>query len=257
MRWDPEQYVRYADERGRPFHDLLARVAVDAPARIVDLGCGPGTLTATLAQRWPDAAIEGVDSSTEMISLAARLASDRLRFRVGDLRSWTMPADLDLLVSNAALQWVPDHLPLLRRWAAGLRPGAWLAFQVPGNFDSPSHVLMRELAEAPRWRDRLGGVLRHADAVAPAATYASLFLGAGLAVDAWETTYLHILHGDDPVLEWVRGTGLRPVLAVLDADGRAAFEAEYAAALREAYPAGPGGTAFPFRRIFVTAHRPG
>lgn len=254
VHWDPEQYARYADERGRPFLDLLARVGASAPRRVVDLGCGPGPLTALLAERWPDAAVEGIDSSAEMIASAAALGS-RVGFRVGDAADWVMPADTDVLVSNATLQWVPEHRTLVPRWASALPPGGWLAFQVPDNFDSPSHVLMRTLAESPRWRSSLDGVLRHHDAVASAAEYADLLLGAGLAADVWETTYVHVLTGADPVLEWVRGTGLRPVLAALPDDERAEFEATYAAALREAYPPTPHGTLFGFRRIFAVGHR--
>jgi len=255
MQWDPQQYVRYADERGRPFHDLLARVGVESPGRIVDIGCGPGALTATLSERWPSAFVEGLDSSPEMISAASPLASERLSFRVADAAAWDAAADTDLVVSNATLQWVPEHEPILRRWAEALPAGGWLAFQVPGNFDSPSHALMRELAESPRWRDRLDGVLRHSDAVAEPAEYAALLLDAGLAVDTWQTTYLHVLPGPDPILQWVRGTGLRPVLATLNPDEAAEFEHEYAAALRRAYPPTEHGTMFPFRRIFAVAHR--
>lgn len=256
MRWDPTQYVRYADERGQPFLDLLARVDCPAPRQITDLGCGPGNLTALLAKRWLSALIEGVDSSLEMIERARAAASDRLSFRVADLTSWTMPAGTDVVISNAALQWVPSHRSLLRSWAAALSAGGWLAFQVPGNFDAPSHALMRELAASPRWSPLVGSALRHADAVDSPSSYAGLLLDAGLSVQAWETTYLHLLHGADPVLEWVRGTGLRPILAALSPEDAAEFEAEYGAALRAAYPRGPHGTLFPFRRIFVVAHKP-
>ena len=254
MRWDPTQYARYADERGRPFVDLVSRIGADAPRRVVDLGCGPGTLTALLTSRWPSAAVEGLDSSAEMIAAAG--AVDGVDFRVGDVQSWTPPADVDVIVSNATLQWVPDHLPLISSWAGALPRGGWLAFQVPGNFDSPSHVLMRELAESSRWAPSLAGVLRHSDAVAAPAVYADVLLDAGLAVDVWETTYLHVLPDPDPVLEWVRGTGLRPVLAALSGAEREEFVESYAAALRDAYPAGAHGTTFAFRRIFAVAHKP-
>jgi trans-aconitate 2-methyltransferase len=293
MRWDPAQYGRYAAERGRPFGDLLGRVGAAAPRRVVDLGCGPGTLTALLAARWPDALVEGVDASPEMIARAASVPG--VVFGVGDVREWTMPADCDVLISNATLQWVPGHDALLRSWARTLPLRGWLAFQVPGNFAAPSHALLRALAESERWAPLLGGVLRHEDAVLSPASYADLLLSCGLAVDVWETTYLHVLAGPDPVLEWMRGTGLRPVLGALadsrsphpvpksgpdissvgggsgsvgggsgsvgggsEAEGSAAdaFEAEYAALLREAYPAGEHGTPFEFRRIFAVAHKP-
>jgi trans-aconitate 2-methyltransferase len=275
VRWDPAQYARYADERGRPFRDLLARVGATAPRQVADLGCGPGNLTALLRERWPSA-VEGVDSSPEMIE-RARADVAGVQFAVGDVRAWTMPADCDVVISNATLQWVPEHLALLRSWAGALPPGGWLALQVPGNFDAPSHRLMRSLAASARWAPLVGDVLRH-DVVATPARYASALLDAGLRVDAWETTYLHVLRGADPVLEWVRGTSLRPILSALDAalphaltesgpgsgPGRAEsrhtaaeFEREYAALLREAYPRTEHGTLFGFRRIFAVAHKPG
>jgi trans-aconitate 2-methyltransferase len=258
MRWDPQQYSRYAHYRARPFHDLVARIGASDPRRVVDLGCGSGELTAELAARWPDATVSGLDSSPEMIerARAGAAAASGIDLHVGDVTQWRIPTDCDVVVSNAVLQWVPTHRELLRRWAAALPTGGWLAVQVPGNFASPSHSLMRELAESPRWARQCGGVLRHADAVDSPQDYAGLLLGAGLAVDAWETTYLHVLHGSDPVLEWVRGTGLRPVLAALNAADAATFEAEYAAALRESYPPTEHGTVFGFRRIFAVAHKP-
>jgi trans-aconitate 2-methyltransferase len=256
MQWDPVQYARYSDERGRPFLDLIARIFRDDPRRVVDLGCGPGNLTALLSARWPNAAVEGVDSSPEMIERASALATSALTFRVEDVATWQLPADADVVVSNATLQWVPRHEELLRSWAAALPPRGWLAFQVPGNFGSPSHTLMRSLASSPRWAEQVGDVLRHHDAVGSPESYATLLLDAGLSVDIWETTYVHQLSGPDPVLEWVRGTGLRPVLTALSGADRPAFEAEYAAALREAYPATEHGTLFPFRRIFAVAHQP-
>lgn len=253
MRWDPQQYGRYAGERGRPFLDLVARIGASSPRRVVDLGCGPGSLTALLAQRWPGARIEGLDSSPEMIAAAPSAAG--LAFRVGDLAEWAPEPDVDVIVSNAALQWVPTHRDPLDRWASTLPAGGWLAFQVPGNFAAPSHTVLRELAVMPRWAARLGGALRHADVVAEPAEYATQLLDHGLAVDAWETTYLHVLPGSDPVLEWIRGTALRPVLAALPPAEVPEFEAELAGRLRVAYPPTPHGTLLPFRRVFVVGHR--
>jgi trans-aconitate 2-methyltransferase len=255
MRWDPETYARYRDERARPFFDLLVRVAAESPRRVVDLGCGPGQLTATLANRWPDAIVEGLDSSPEMIARAREYATTKVSFTVADAAHWVMPTDADVVLGNAVLQWVPGHLELLRQWAATLPGDGWLAFQVPGNFDSPSHRLLRELAETPRWRATLDGVLRH-DAVAEPSVYADLLLSAGLAADVWETTYLHVLPGADPVLDWMQGTGLRPVLDALSPRDGERFAAEYGALLRAGYPRTEHGTMFAFRRIFLVGHKP-
>ena len=253
MRWDPQQYGRYADERGRPFLDLVGRIGAPTPKRVVDLGCGTGELTALLARQWPSATVEGIDSSPDMV--AAATPGDRLSFRVGDVVDWD-PSGVDVIVSNAALQWVPTHRSLLSAWAAALPAGGWLAFQVPGNFDSPSHALMRALAESPRWAPTLRDVLRHDDAVGPPEEYAGLLLAAGLRVDVWETTYLHVLSGADPVLAWLRGTGLRPIMQTLPPESYARFEEAFATQLRQAYPATPHGTLFPFRRIFAVGTRP-
>ncbi|MTD15885.1 trans-aconitate 2-methyltransferase [Nakamurella sp. YIM 132087] len=255
FRWDPAQYRRHAGDRGRPFFDLVARIGADAPERVVDLGCGPGNLTVSLTGRWPQAAVEGIDSSAEMIEEATGLGSP-VDFRRQDIADWTPPARPTVVVSNAALQWVPGHPDLLRGWLAALANGSWFALQIPGNFTAPSHVIMRELAESPRWAPQLAGVLRHQDTVLPAVDYAGTFLDAGWQVDAWETTYIHRLTGADPVVDWVRGTGLRPVLEVLQGADRDEFVDEYTRRIRQAYPPGPHGTLFPFRRIFAVGSRP-
>jgi trans-aconitate 2-methyltransferase len=257
--WDPGQYLRFADERSRPFFDLLGRVAAERPGLVVDLGCGPGQLTATLADRWPEAEVQGIDSAPEMIEAASRLlrepgVSPRLSFRLGDLRDWRPDRPVDVIVSNAVLQWVPDVAPLLVRWTGLLAPDGFLAFQVPGNYDQPSHVILRELAASDRWRPLLAGVGWGRQAADPAA-YVDLLARAGCEVDAWETTYVHVLRGADPVLDWYKGSGLRPVLAALPADPAADFLAAYGARVRDAYPAAPYGTVFPFRRVFVVARR--
>ena len=229
MRWDPAQYGRFADERGRPFIDLIDRIGAVTPRRVVDLGCGPGTLTQLLAARWPQAEVVGIDSSPEMIERARALGDLRIHFELGDIASWRPGASDDVVVSNAALQWVPGHAELIKSWTGALPADAWLAWQVPGNFAAPTHVLMRSLAESPRWSAQLGDALRHGDAVGSPAEYATLLLSSGWAADVWETSYTHVLVGADPVLEWIRGTGLRPVLAILDGPDQAEFEAEYAA----------------------------
>ena len=253
--WDPAQYQHFGDERSRPFFDLLGRIGAQAPGAVADLGCGPGTLTAALTRRWPKAEVLGIDSSAEMIEAARALpAQPRLRFDLGDVREWEPEGPVDVIVSNAVLQWVPDHLGVLARWAAFLTAGGWLAVQVPGNFDQPSHAALRDLAASARWRDLLAGVQLNRQAADPA-RYVDVLARAGLEVDAWETTYLHVLHGEDPVLDWYKGTGLRPVLAVLQPDQAAEFLDEYRARMSEAYPAAPYGTVFPFRRVFVVATR--
>jgi trans-aconitate 2-methyltransferase len=258
--WDPGQYLRFADHRSRPFFDLTARIDAKSPALVTDLGCGPGQLTATLASRWPAAVVEGIDSSPEMIDAATRMlghrpGSPRLSFRVQDVHAWRPERPVDVIVSNALLQWVPDHLDLLPRWAGYLADAGWLAFQVPGNFDQPSHAILRELASSPRWRAALAGVELNRQSAAPA-QYLDLLATVGLVVDAWETTYLHVLTGSDPVTEWYKGTGLRPVLSVLGAADAEAFLADYGGRVRAAYPAASYGTVLPFRRVFVVAHKP-
>jgi trans-aconitate 2-methyltransferase len=283
--WDPTVYGRFGAERSRPFDDLVARIGATAPRAVVDLGCGPGDLTATLTARWPDARVSGVDSSPEMIGKARGLDSG-VDFRVGDVRDWQPGPDVDVVVSNATLQWVPEHRTLLAEWARRLTPGAWLAVQVPGNFDAPSHRALRAVAATPRFAPAIGHLTRDAP-VDDAAGYATLLTGLGCSVDAWETTYVHLLPdtaagpdgstpgadpghraaGPDgstpdadsahPVLRWMEGTALRPVRAALDDAGWRDFRAELGDRLARAYPVRHGLVSFPFRRVFVVARTPG
>jgi trans-aconitate 2-methyltransferase len=255
--WDPATYLRYAGERARPFVELLSRVESAAPAQVVDLGCGEGTATASLLDRWPAARVTGVDSSPEMLAAAQRSAvPGRVEFTLGDVRTWRPEGPVDVVLSNAVLHWISDHAALIARWAGVLAPGGWLAVQVPGNFRAPTHALLAQLCRSPRWADRLADAAPRPDAVLEPSGYLDLLTAAGLQADVWETTYLHVLRGEDPVLGWVRGTVLRPVLAGLDHDAAAAFTAEYATALREAYPRRDDGTTvLPFRRIFVVGQR--
>jgi trans-aconitate 2-methyltransferase len=274
--WDPGTYLRFGDERGRPFFDLLSRVQEDEPGFVVDLGCGPGNLTAVLAERWPGARVLGVDSSPEMIEAARAEAgaadavaaeagaaqaaapgagavpAGRLEFRLANIRTWQPEQPVDVITCNAVLQWIPGHQELLTSWVRWLTPGGWLAFQLPGNFDQPSHTILRDLASAPRWKPLLGGATLNRQAGEPGG-YLALLAGAGCEVDAWETTYLHVLHGEDAVVDWYRGSGLRPVLAALTPALAEDFLAEYRDRIRAAYPAAPYGTVLPFRRVFVVA----
>jgi trans-aconitate 2-methyltransferase len=256
--WDPERYLTYADERGRPFVELVQRIAAQDPRTVVDLGCGPGNLTNLLADRWPAAAVTGLDSSAEMIA-AARATGSTVTYDVVDLRDWLAgPEDsaepVDVLVSNATLQWIPGHLDLLSALASRVGPGGWLAFQVPGNLDEPSHTIRTELAAHEKYADHTSGVA--VPSSHDAATYLERLVALGCRVDAWETTYLHVLHGEDPVFTWVSGTGARPTLQALPAGLREEFEAEFKARLRAAYPDTGDGVVLPFRRVFVVAQVP-
>jgi trans-aconitate 2-methyltransferase len=262
--WDPQTYLTYADERTRPARDLLAAIEVNDPRTVVDLGCGTGTSTRLLAARWPAADVEGNDSSPDMIAAAQaeQAAADAppgaraIRYEVADAATWQPDGPVDVWFSNAMLQWLPGHLKLLPRWLAGIRPGGALAFQVPANFDAPHHVLLREFAESPAWRNRLGHISNRREYVHTPAEYADAIAAAGARPDVWETTYLHRLTGADPVLAWTSGTALRPVLDALKDDPAATetFLAAYGEAVRAAYPVGQDGTTtFPFRRIFAVA----
>ncbi len=256
-RWDPGQYRKFGEERARPFYELITRIGATAPRSVVDIGCGPGELTATLCDRWPEAEVLGIDNSPEMIKETERVLAGGppgLRFALMDSHDWVPDSPVDVIVSNALLQWLPDHESLMVRWAGHLAEDGWLAAQLPANHDQASYRLLRDLIGSGRWRSRLGGVQLAYQSADPA-RYLDLLARAGCAVDAWETTYLHVLAGDDPVLRWIKGTGLRPVLAALDGPERAEFEAEYATLLRAAYPSREHGTVLPFRRVFLVAHR--
>lgn len=266
--WDPKIYLRYADERARPFHELLERVGADQPRYVVDLGCGPGNLTETLAGRWPTARVLGIDSSAEMIAAARERAEEstkadepvgaaRLNYEIADVRDY-MPADVDVMVTNAMLQWIPDHQQLVAGWARALNPGGWLALQTPASSDSPSQRAIRAVCASPGWADRLQSLV--APRVVPSALdYARLLRAAGCAVDAWETTYIHQLavppDGAHPVLNWLSGTGLRPVRTVLSDAEWEAFCRELTPLLAEDYPVRDGVVDFPFCRVFAVAHR--
>jgi trans-aconitate 2-methyltransferase len=262
--WDPERYERYADERARPFHDLVNRIRTVDATDVVDLGCGPGAMTATLCRRWPTALVRGIDSSPDMLARARPLSmAGRLEFAAGDIADWTGdPASTDVIIANAALQWVPGHLDLLPGWVASLRPGGALAFQVPAPGVADPGDIFRAVAATRRWAPHLLAVSRQPGprSVSPVRApteYIDRLAGPGITVDAWETTYYHVLTGPDPVLEWSSGTGLRPYLDALwdDPQALAEYRAEIGERLREAYPQRPYGAILPFRRIFVVASR--
>jgi trans-aconitate 2-methyltransferase len=250
--WDPDGYLQFAEQRARPFYELLSRIFVERPRRVVDLGCGPGNLTAQLARRWPGAVIEALDSSPQMVAAAREHGVDAT---LGDLRNWRPRSDTDVVLSNAAMQWVPEHAELLVRWAGQLADGAWIGVQMPGAFDAPSHAAVRALARRQPYAKPLRDlVLREGTVVDAPVRYAELLLDAGCSADVWETTYLHQLTGEHPVLDWISGTALLPVREHLDDPTWQRFRQELIPLLAGAYPARPDGTTlFPFRRVFVVA----
>jgi trans-aconitate 2-methyltransferase len=255
LTWEPERYLTFGDQRTRPALDLLARVPLEKAARVADLGCGPGNATALLAQRWPEAAIVGVDHSPEMLA-QARATGIRATWVEAEIAAWTPDHPLDLIYSNAALQWLGDHMALLPRLMGQLCAEGVLAVQMPRNSQAPSHAMLRATAKSGPWADRLAAILDWRPVAAPE-WYYDLLAPHAQALDVWEAEYLHVLEGDDPVLRWTRSTALRPVLQALKAEQFAAFEAAYAARLRAAYPKrADGRTLFPFRRLFIVAQRP-
>jgi trans-aconitate 2-methyltransferase len=257
-RWDPKQYLKFADHRLRPALELLSRVPLAAPAVIYDLGCGSGQITRMLAERWPSATVYGVDNSPEMLAQAAA-ESETIQWIEADIQQWQPEAPPDLIFSNATLHWVAAHRDLFPRLLRSLNAGGVLAVQMPLSWGAPSHQLMREtLAGGGSDGHVLGAAeLREAmdrNGVEEAETYYDLLAAAATSLDIWSTEYVQVLEGADPVLEWVKGTGLRPILNALDAQERDSFLALYAQRLREAYPMrSDGRTLYPFRRLFIVA----
>lgn len=251
--WDPTQYMKGAmgDLRTRPAMDLLNRVDHDSPGRAVDLGCGPGNSTLLLKGRWADAAVTGIDNSPAMIEKAGGSGAD-IAWHLADIADWLPTEPTDVIFANASLHWVPDHAGLFTRLAGALPGGGVLAVQMPNNFAAPSHALIGEIAERREFKAQLAGKLLGDHVQAPA-FYHDLLRPLAGSVDVWETEYLQSLTGEDPVLEWVRGTALLPVQKNLSADAFDAFTRLYRDALRLAYPMGGDGvTVFPFRRMFIT-----
>lgn len=254
MVWDPRLYLGFANERTRPAAELLARVPLERPAHVIDLGCGPGNSTALLAKRWPDTMLEGLDSSSEMLAEAAK-SGLKARWIEADVSMWSAQKPYDLIFSNATLQWVPDHTRLLPRLISFLAADGVFAFQVPDNFGEPSHALLRELSNEQRWKNKLNRV-RDWHSLLTADAYYSLLEPLVRRLDVWDTEYLQVLDGDDPVYRWVSGTGARPYINALEGEERAVFIAEYKTRLAVAYrKRASGRTLFPFRRRFVIAQR--
>ncbi len=249
---DPVQYARFSDERSRPFFNLLERVPQLDFKSIVDLGCGAGELTVSLAERWPSAQVLGLDYSEGMLSKSApNEIPGRLSFQLGHVEDYNEPRDL--IYSNATMQWVGDHETVFPKLASLVNPGGVIATQMPYSHVQRSHELIEETARNGPWKDKLADWKRFQ--VQPLAYYIEMFQNLGFTVDAWETTYYFLLQGKDPIVEWVKGTSLQPILTALDDNERPQFLEQYAAALREAYPPTDKGTIYPFRRIFWVATR--
>jgi trans-aconitate 2-methyltransferase len=254
--WDADQYTKFSRERSRPFDDLMAQVTAERPEFIVDLGCGTGSLTRTLAERWPAARVLGIDSSAEMLEKARPQAiSGRLEFTQAGIGQWKPDRPVDLIVSNAALHWIPDHAALLRRLAGMLSPQGTLAAQMPDRFRTPSQEAIEAASADPRWSSRLAGIGLHRDSARPLVWYVALLRELGFQVNAWQTTYVHILSGENPVLDWLKGTALRPLLERLDANQEAEFLAEVGTRLKATFPPTGDVTFFPMPRLFFVASR--
>jgi len=256
--WDADQYLRFAEERTRPSRDLAARIAVVRPQRIVDLGCGPGNSTQILVNRWPDAAVEGIDSARSMIE-AARRDYPRQTWSVGDIGGWSAaPGEpFDIVFANAALQWVGDHETLYPALLGRVAPGGALAVQVPANLDAPAQTAMRDLAESDAWRPLLpaGGVSQWC--VHDAGFYYDCLASAAAGLDLWYTDYIQVMASAAAIVEWYKGTGLRPFLDALPSDtDRGRFLDQYLQAIAPHYKPRPDGKVlFPFRRLFLVAYR--
>ena len=255
--WDPVCYNIFDGERLRPAGELLFRLEAALPpetfpAKIIDLGCGPGPVTARLAQHWPEAKVTGVDSSPDMLAQARR-NHPALQWRQADVADWEPEAPVNLLFSNACLQWLPDHARLFPRLLSHLTPGGVLAVQMPRNYDRPAHRLTEDAARTAGCYERLAPLFGPPP-VAPPGFYYDLLSPLCTRLDIWETDYLHVLEGDNPVVDWVRGSWLRPFLAALEGEEQRRFEQTYAALVHRAFPPhADGRTLFPFRRLFIVA----
>jgi trans-aconitate 2-methyltransferase len=261
MTWNPQRYLEFADLRLRPALDLLARVPHAVPRTVADLGCGAGNVTKVLAERWPGASVVGVDNSRAMLDKARAVLGDatHVRFEERDLATWEPGTPVDVLYSNAALHWLPDHAALFPRLLGFVARGGSFAVQMPRNFDHASHTSVADVVHSERWRGRLAMHARE-DPVAPPEHYQRWLAPHATSVDVWETIYLQRLaprdDGEHPVVAFVSSTWLAPLLAPLerDAEARAAFLADYRARIARAYPQEPdGSTLFPFRRLFIVA----
>lgn len=252
--WDPNQYLKFADHRLRPALDLLSRIRADEPGAVFDLGCGAGNVSKLLAERWPKARVTGVDSSMAMLE-KARAGAPRIAFIQAELAAWRAAEPAGIIYSNAALHWLDGHEALFPRLMEQLAPGGTLAIQMPRNHRAPSHTAMVEAAESGPWKAKLANV-RGIRTVHDPEAYYRMLAPLAARLDIWECEYLQVLEGANPVVEWTKGTGLRPFLDALDDAAKKGFLAAYSERIAGAYPPQPDGrTLFPFRRIFIVAER--
>ena len=251
--WSAEQYLKFEDERTRPSRDLLAQIPLADARKVVDIGCGPGNSTELLVKRWPQAAVIGIDTSADML----RQARERLpaqKFIETNVAHWAPPENTDVLFANAIFQWVPGHLKQLQRLAGALPRGGVLAVQMPDNLDEPVHVLMREVAQTGPWREQLADKARMRDALPTPGGYYDALRPLCSRLEIWHTIYNHVLDDAAAVVEWVKGTGLRPFLDPLEAPERKQYLAEYAARVAAAYPPQQDGKVLlRFPRLFIVA----
>lgn len=250
--WNPSQYLQFSGERLRPALDLMAMVSLEHPSRIVDLGCGPGNVTAILAERYPHAHIQGVDTSTEMLARAAEIKG--IDWQQGDAARWVPDNPVSLIYSNAALHWLADHESLLPRLLGLLEPGGQLAVQMPRNHLAPTHTAITETVQAGPWAQKLSPLVQPSNVQDPAFYY-DLLAPLSKHLNLWETEYLHILEGENPVLEWTKGTALKRFLDALDdPQEKDEFMSAYGSRVADAYPRrSDGKTLMPFRRLFMIA----
>jgi trans-aconitate 2-methyltransferase len=251
--WSPHDYLRFGDERTRPSLDLVSRIDVGSPKDVVDLGCGPGNSTVVVSRRWPEARVVGLDSSAQMIETARAEHPDGV-WAVGSIEEWRPAVPVDVVFSNAALQWVPDHGPLVQRLLSHVAPGGALAFQIPSVTYALVRTLIHEIALEGPWAPRMTGPLAELTIESPGFYYDHLAPHAR-AVDIWETEYEHVLESPAAIVDWISSTGLRPFLAVLDADESETFIARLHERVARSYRVQQDGRVlFPFRRTFVIAY---
>jgi trans-aconitate 2-methyltransferase len=256
MSWSAKQYVAFEDERTRPVRDLLAALPETQARSAVDLGCGPGNSTELLAQRYPRAAISAIDSSADMIE-AARRRLPQVRFETVGIEAWSASGPFDVILANAVLQWLPDHAALLPALARRLASGGALAIQMPNNLDGPAHRLMREIAADGPWAGKLSAAAAARTPLASPEWYYALLRSSCGSADVWQTTYYHALSGGaGAIVEWFKGSGLRPFLEPLDEAEREAYIGRYQAALARVYPPlADGSVLLPFPRLFMIGIR--